>query len=82
MHVSTASAAEAKDQADRQSLVALASDVFADHPAMKRIEIEKTLTKELRVSPSTAERRVARMIQLGVISKSFAGLYVFNTPAE
>jgi AAA domain-containing protein len=82
MHVSTASAADAKDEADREALVALADEVFADHPAMKRIEIEKTLTKRLRVSPSTAERRVARMIELTVISKSVAGLYVLNTPAE
>jgi hypothetical protein len=76
MHLSVASRGLCKDQTDRENLLAVAEDLFRDHPAMRYTDLQVTVKNRLTVSDKTAERKVARMTQLGVITKSAAGLYV------
>jgi hypothetical protein len=82
MHVSVESGASAKTQAARAKLADLAESVFGSHPSMQRNDLEKTVRKRLNVSESTAYRKVADMVDAGVIKKSVAGLYAIACPAE
>ena len=81
MHVTVASRGSAKDAAEQESLQALAEEVFSSHPSMRYSDLQTTLTERLKVSPQTAERRIARMRALTLIKKAAAGLYVLCTPA-
>lgn len=76
MHVSVESLAAAREEAETEELSDLAKKVFKDHPSMRRTDLETTVKKVLTVRPKTAERRTNRMLELGVIEKSVAGLYV------
>jgi hypothetical protein len=82
MHVTVESHQSVKDAERRETLLALAQDVFADRPAMRYSEIQTTVKKLLTVSDRTAERKLAEMRRLTVIKSSVAGLYVIATPAE
>src|ERR1035441_3438930 len=82
MHVSIESRQFAKDLEERGELLALAKRVFADHPAMRRTELESTVKKLLTVSEKTAERKVNAMVRDAVIQKSIGGMYCISAPAE
>jgi hypothetical protein len=84
MDVSIESRQSSKDAEKRETLLALAKDVFRDHPAMRYTDIQVTVKKLLTVSDSTAERKVADMRRLTVITPSVAGMYEINkqTKAE
>jgi hypothetical protein len=82
MHISVQSRQSAKDAVMRDELMALARDIFAEHPAMRYSELQSTAKKVLAVSDRTAARKVSDMRRLTVIKSSVAGLYVINTPAE
>lgn len=78
MHVSVQTHQASKDELERQTLTVLAEDLFLDRPSMRYSDLESTVKTRLTVSPRTAERKVARMRQLGVIKKSAAGLYTLG----
>jgi hypothetical protein len=79
MHVSVESQQQAKDECDRQQLTELAQDIFGQRPAMRYSEIQPTVKKALTVSDRTAERKVMRMRELGIIKRSVAGLYTIGS---
>jgi hypothetical protein len=81
MHVTIESRQFAKDAAMREDLLALAKDVFGERRSMRYSEIQVTVKKLLTVSDRTAERKVAEMKRLTVITPSAAGLYRIATPA-
>jgi hypothetical protein len=82
MHVSVESEATAKIEVERRELADLAESVFADRPAMRRTELETTFKTRLKVGESSAYRKAHRMIELGIIEKTVAGLYVIPCAAQ
>ena len=82
MHITIESRQSAKDAERRETLLALAQDVFADRPSMRYSDLQTTVKKLLTVSDRTAERKVAEMRRLTVIKPSVAGLFVIAMPAE
>ena len=78
MHVVVASIQAAKDDLERDALTELARNVFIDRPAMRYADLQTTVKNRLTVSDKTAERKVARLRQLGIVKKTTAGLYVLN----
>jgi hypothetical protein len=78
MHVMVQSLKTAKDDVERDVLVELARDIFADRPSMRYADLQTTVKNRLTVSDKTAERKVTRCRQLGIVKKTTAGLYVLN----
>jgi len=70
MHVSTTTLHRLKEAREREELEQLAADIFQDDQMRTRAELETTLKTRLTVSASTAERRVKRMVKLGIVVKS------------
>jgi hypothetical protein len=79
MHVSVQNRQASKVEFERGSLSLLAQEIFSERPSMRYSDLAATIKNRMRVSLATAERRVARMHQLGVIKKPVAGLYVLAT---
>jgi hypothetical protein len=79
MHLSIESTADAKADAEFQELTELFQNVFASRPAMSHAELTTAVTKAVSVVPRTAERKIARADTLGIIRKTFAGLYEIRT---
>jgi hypothetical protein len=77
LHVSVECAGAAKQEAERKELTKLAEGIFAECPVMRRKELEATVKTKLKVSESSAYRKVDRMIELTVIKKTEDGLYTF-----
>ena len=70
MHVSTTTLHRLKEAREREELEQLAADIFQDDQMRTRAELETTVKTRLTVSTSTAERRVKRMVRLGIVVKS------------
>src|ERR1035437_5579053 len=81
IHVSIESRLSSKEQAQREALLCLAKDVFADHPAMRYTDIKSTVMTVVPCKERQAEKKVAEMKRLTVIKQSVSGLYVIATPA-
>jgi hypothetical protein len=87
MHTSVESAAEAKDDIEFETLSNLFDAAFADRPAMSYTDltdavisaIKTTDKRKMSVDPRTAQRKIARADKLGIIKKTFAGLYESRT---
>jgi hypothetical protein len=75
MHVTVESRQSAKDTEKRETLLALAEDMFGDHRAMRYSDLVSTVKKTMSVRGRQAERKVAEMKRLTVIKSSVAGLY-------
>ena len=82
MHVTVQSRQAARGSEKREALLALAEDVFGDHPSMRYTDLISTVKKALTVSDKTAERKVGEMVGLTVIRKSVAGLYAIAKRAN
>jgi hypothetical protein len=78
MHVSVQNIKGAKVDKERENLTELARAIFLDKPAMRRFELETTVKIKLAVKDKTAERRVTAMLELGIVKKDLAGLYVLT----
>lgn len=78
MHVTVQSLKTAKDGVERDALVELARDMFANRPSMRHADLQTTVKNHLTVSDKTAERKVTRCRQLGIVKKTTAGLYILN----
>jgi len=70
MHVSTTTLHRLKEAREREELEQLAAEIFEDDQMRTRAELETTVKTRLTVSASTAERRVKRMVKLGIVVKS------------
>jgi len=70
MHVSTTTLHRLKEAREREELEELAAEIFEDDQMRTRAELETTVKTRLTVSASTAERRVKRMVKLGIVVKS------------
>lgn len=79
MHVTVKTRQASKEEAEKEELTVLAEEVFAGRAAMRSSELQATVRISLKVSPSTAERKVRRMRQLRVIKKTAAGFYTLAT---
>jgi len=75
MHVTVPSLRTSQEETDRETLTELAAFVFSQRPAMGRMELETAVKNRLTVSTKTAERKVTRMAELGIVKKSHAGHY-------
>jgi hypothetical protein len=75
MHVSIESQQDAKDDAEFQELTELFQNALASRPAMSHADLTTTVTKAVSVVPRTAERKISKAVTLGIIKKTFAGLY-------
>ncbi len=75
MHITVECRESDKDSEKRQSLLALAEDVFRDHPAMRYSDIITAVSTDMSVTPRHAERKVGEMARLTVIRKAFGGMY-------
>ena len=82
MHVTVESRQSAKDAEKRDDLLALARDVFGDHPAMRYSDVVLGIKKTRSVSDRWAEREAGKMVKLTVLTKSVAGLYQITKPAS
>jgi hypothetical protein len=60
---------------ERDTLSELASTIFADGSAMSYSDLKSTVKTRLTVSDRTAERKVKRVCDLGIVKKTSAGLY-------
>lgn len=81
MHVTVETKSQLRNSAKAKSLQLLAEDMFNGHPAMRYSDLQVTVKTQLTVSEKTARRRIDDMISLGVIKKTFGGLYeIVSTP--
>jgi hypothetical protein len=79
MHVSIESQQDARADAEFDELSALFKSTFASRPAMHNSDLRTTVTKALSVAGRTADRKIARAVTLGIIKKTFGGLYELAT---
>ena len=70
MHISTTTLARLKEAREREELEELAAEIFEGAELRTHAELETTVKTRLKVSTSTAERRVKRMVGLGIVVKS------------
>ncbi len=78
MHVLVPSLKSAMDDIERDTLKELANDIFSDRPSMRYADFQTTVKNRLTVSDKTAERKVSRCRQLGIVTKTVAGLYILS----
>ena len=79
MHVSVESQASSADREEREKLMDFADCVFRDRPALHYHELISTVLSVGKIQQRGAEKKVARMIKMNVISKSAANLYTKAT---
>ena len=79
MHVSIESQASTADREEKEKLMDFADCVFKDRPAMHYHELVSTVLAVGKIQQRGAEKKVAKMIKLNVISKSAANLYTKAT---
>lgn len=79
MHVSVESLAAATNQEREATLKMLADDLFMEHPARRYSDLIKDCQTMLKMTESTATRRIRELSKLGLIKKAIAGLYVQGT---
>lgn len=75
MHVTVPSLTSSQEDLDREALTELAAFVFSQRPSMGRMDLETAVKNRLTVSAKTAERKVKRMVELGIVKKSHTGIY-------
>ena len=83
MHISIESQQDAKADVEFNTMTELFKKAFTNRPSMTYTDltaatvsaIKTTDKKHLSVDPRTAQRKIARADTLGVIKKTFAGLY-------
>ena len=77
MHVSLQNIKGAKVDKEREQLTDVAGVIFADRPAMRRFELETEISTKMKLrSESSAYRKACTMLELGIVKKGLAGLYV------
>ena len=69
MHISTTTLQRLKEQHEREELEELAADIMAGGKLRNRADLEAAVMARLTVSEKTAERRVKRMVTLGIVVK-------------
>jgi hypothetical protein len=69
MHISTTTLQRLKEQHEREELEELAADIMAGGKLRNRADLEAAVKARLTVSEKTAERRVKRMVTLGIVVK-------------
>lgn len=87
MHRSIESQQDAKENLEFDELTAVFKSAFETRPAMSYSDLtdavistrKTTDKKRVSVAPRTAERKIARAVTLGIIKKTFAGLYERRT---
>lgn len=75
MHRSIESQADAKADAEFDELSSLFQNALSNHPSMSHADLKTTVAKAVSVVPRTAERKIARAVTLGILKKTFGGLY-------
>jgi hypothetical protein len=80
MHISCEAKPSARQSAELESLRDLSRDIFSNHPAMRYSDIIKSMTSDLHLTQTTAERRFNRLKCLSIIEKSVAGLWILLPP--
>ena len=75
MHVTVPSLTSFQEDLDREALNEFAAFIFSQRPSMGRMDLETAVKNRLTVSAKTAERKVKRMVELGIVKKSHAGIY-------
>lgn len=80
MHLSCEAKPSARQSAELESLRDLSRDIFSNHPAMRYSDIIKSMTSDLHLTQTTAERRFNRLKCLSIIEKSVAGLWILLPP--
>ena len=75
MHVSIESQQDAKENLEFDELAELFKAIFSERPAMSFSDLRATIKKAVMVSEPTAERKMKRAITLGIVRKTYAGLY-------
>lgn len=75
MHVSIESGADARMEAKRAEAICLRDDVLNGRSSMRWTELLKEVQNTSGKSATTAKRILGEWVQLGVIEKSFAGLW-------
>ena len=87
MHTCVASLADSKEDLEFEQLSELFRNTFKDRPAMSYTDLTQAVVstikftdkKRLSVDPRTAQRKIARADTLGIVKKTFAGLYELRT---
>jgi hypothetical protein len=79
MHVAVQSKKAEKADMEYDDLAELASTIFADGKAMSYSDLKTTVKTRLTVSDRTAERKVKRIGDLGIVKKTSTGLYKLGT---
>jgi hypothetical protein len=79
MHRSIESQADAKADAEFNDLSAVFKSAFTTRPAMSNADLKTTVMDALSVVGRTADRKIARAVTLGIIKKTFGGLYELRT---
>jgi len=75
MHVAVQSSESEKDEIEQEQLTELAREVFAGHPPMRYTELNTAVKNRLTVSDKTAERKIKRAVELGIMEKTAEKLY-------
>jgi hypothetical protein len=78
MHVSVESRADAKEDLELEQLTNLFQRAFSTRPAMSFSDLTATVKSAVTVSESTAIRKIKEAVTLGIIKKTFAGLYEYK----
>ena len=75
MHVAVQSSESEKDEIEQEHITELAREVFTGHPSMRYMELKTAVINRLSVSDKTAERKIKRAVELGIMEKTAEKLY-------
>jgi predicted nuclease of restriction endonuclease-like RecB superfamily len=75
MHMSVEKPESAKDRKEYAELAELVSAVFKEAKPMKYGDLQTAIMEATHQSKKTAERKIARMAELKIITKNTTGLY-------
>lgn len=79
MHLSLEPGMSAREQEELEEAKSLRDDVFLSRPSMRRCDLEEQVQNVTKKSSRTAKRIVTRWGHLGIIEKSFGGLWTPTT---
>jgi hypothetical protein len=79
MHVSVESQQVSKESREQEELENLFVKVFTNKSAMSFTDLRSAVKRAVTVGDRTAERKIARAVTLGILRKTFAGLYESRT---
>jgi hypothetical protein len=79
MHISIPNRRTSKAQVDRGTQSPIVRDLFSDRAAMRYTDLLDNIKQRLKVSQSTAERKITQWRQLEIIRPTISGLYEPST---